>query len=208
MIEEFEIRESLPSDAASIEKLYPDAFPDEDLLPLVKEFLREEPIVLSLVGIVDRTLVGHVIFTTCSIAGRPDNVSLLGPLAVGPAWQRRGIGSALVREGLRRLENAGVIQVYVRGMAIDHPTQRRTASPRKAFRAATVAPTCSMGALNHWFSPASVRLWFLVRILSHPALGKPALRVHQPRASFSPRRQAATPPRPSPRASRSSPRST
>ncbi len=115
MIEEIEIRESLPSDVASIEKLYPDAFPDEDLLPLVRELLREESIVLSLVGIVDRALVGHVIFTTCSIAGRTDKVSLLGPLAVAPAWQRRGIGSALVREGLLRLENAGAIQVYVLG---------------------------------------------------------------------------------------------
>jgi putative acetyltransferase len=115
MIEEIEIRESLPSDVASIDKLYPDAFPDEDLLPLVRELLREEPIVLSLVGIVDRALVGHVIFTTCSIIGSTDKVSLLGPLAVAPAWQRQGIGSALVREGLLRLENASALQVYVLG---------------------------------------------------------------------------------------------
>jgi len=115
MIEEIEIRESLPSDVASIEKLYPDAFPDEDLLPLVRELLREEPIILSLAGIVDRTLAGHVIFTSCGIEGRTDKVSLLGPLAVAPAWQRRGIGGALVRGGLLRLENAGAIQVYVLG---------------------------------------------------------------------------------------------
>ena len=115
MIEEIQIRESLPSDTASIEKLYPDAFPDEDLLPLVRELLREEPIVLSLVGIVDRVLVGHVIFTACSIAGRTDNVALLGPLAVAPAYQRQGIGNSLVREGLQRLENAGMTQVYVLG---------------------------------------------------------------------------------------------
>ncbi len=115
MIEEIEIRESLPSDIASIEKLYPDAFPDEDLLPLVRELLREEPIVLSLVGIVARALVGHVIFTTCSIAGRTDNVALLGPLAVALAYQRQGIGNSLVREGLQRLENAGMTQVYVLG---------------------------------------------------------------------------------------------
>jgi len=115
MIEEIEIRESLPSDGATIEKLYPDAFPDEDLLPLVRELLSEEPIVLSLVGIVDRALVGHVIFTTCSITGKTDTVGLLGPLAVAPAWQRQGIGSALVRAGLQRLANAGAIQVYVLG---------------------------------------------------------------------------------------------
>ena len=34
---------------------------------------------------------------------------------VASASQRRGIGSALVREGLQRLESAGPIQVYVLG---------------------------------------------------------------------------------------------
>ena len=115
MIDKIEIRESLPSDVTLIEKLYPSAFPDEDLLPLVMELLREEPIVLSLVGIVDNDLVGHVIFTTCSIAGRADKVALLGPLAVAPAWQRQGIGSAIVRAALRRMENAGMNQIYVLG---------------------------------------------------------------------------------------------
>lgn len=115
MIDEIKVRESLPSDIASIETLYPDAFPDEDLLPLVRELLSTEPIVLSLVGFADRALVGHVIFTTCSIAGRTDKVALLGPLAVAPNRQRQGIGGALVREGFRRLKSDGVTQVYVLG---------------------------------------------------------------------------------------------
>lgn len=115
MIDRIEIRESQPNDVAAIERLYPDAFPDEDLLPLVRELLREDSVVLSLVGISDRALVGHVIFTTCSIAGRTDTVALLGPLAVAPDRQRQGIGSAIVRAGLRRLENAGTRHVYVLG---------------------------------------------------------------------------------------------
>lgn len=120
MSERIEIRESLPGDLASIEMLYPDAFPDEDLLPLVRALLREGPIVLSLAGVVDSSLVGHVIFTTCGVAAGTDNdallgVALLGPLAVAPAWQRQGIGRALVRAGFERLERAGVSQVYVLG---------------------------------------------------------------------------------------------
>ena len=115
MIEKIDIRESLPNDVGSIEKLYPDAFPDEDLLPLVRELQREGSGVVSLVGMADQTLAGHVIFTTCGVVGRPEKVALLGPLAVAPAWQRQGIGSALVRAGLRRVEDAGAKQVYVLG---------------------------------------------------------------------------------------------
>jgi len=114
-IEMIEIRESLPSDLASIEKLYPDAFPDEDLLPLVRQLLQEAPIILSLVGIIDTSLVGHVIFTTCGVTPGTDRVALLGPLAVARAWQRQGIGSAIVRAGLQRLKSSGVTQVYVLG---------------------------------------------------------------------------------------------
>lgn len=115
MIEEIEVRKSLPNDIAAIEKLYPDAFPDEELRPLVRDLHTEESIVLSLAAIIDRKLVGHIIFTTCSISGRTEAVSLLGPLAVAPAWQRQGIGRTLIRAGFHRLKNADVNQVYVLG---------------------------------------------------------------------------------------------
>ncbi len=115
MIDKIVVRESGPNDVTLIEKLYPDAFPDEDLLPLVKELLKAAPIVLSLVGIADKALVGHVIFTTCSIVGRTDKVVLLGPLAVATAWQRQGIRSAIVGAGLRRLEQDGTTRVFVLG---------------------------------------------------------------------------------------------
>lgn len=115
MTDRIEVRESQPSDLAAIETLYPDAFPDEDLLPVVRDLLKEDAIVLSLVAMADGALAGHVVFTECGLAGRPDKVALLGPLAVASARQRRGIGSALVRAGLQHLEAAGTSQVYVLG---------------------------------------------------------------------------------------------
>ena len=115
MIDKFEMREIRAKDIASVETLYRDAFPVEDLLPLVRELLSEPAMALSLVGLADRALAGHVIFTACGIAGRSAEVALLGPLAVAPGRQRQGIGAALVREGLRRLKNDGVSQVYVLG---------------------------------------------------------------------------------------------
>jgi putative acetyltransferase len=115
MVESLEIRESAPADLAAIELLYPEAFPDEDLLPLVRDLLREASAVLSLIGIFCSRLVGHVIFTKCSLVGSNASAALLGPLAVAPAQQRQGVGSAIVRAGLRRLEDADVSRVYVLG---------------------------------------------------------------------------------------------
>ncbi len=115
MTDQLEIRESRPDDATGIEQLYPGAFPDEDLLPLVRELLGQESIVLSLVGIADQALAGHVLFTPCNLAEIPETVALLGPLAVAPAWQRQGVGTTLVGTGLQRLESAGMARVYVLG---------------------------------------------------------------------------------------------
>ena len=112
---EVDIRTSLPTDQAALETLYPAAFPDEDLLPLLRELLSEEDNVLSLVAVSDGTLVGHIAFTMCGIAGHSDKVGLLGPLAVGPRYQRQGIGGTLIRHGLNRLKNEGAIQVNVLG---------------------------------------------------------------------------------------------
>ena len=66
-------------------------------------------------GIVDEALAGHVIFTTCGIDGGTEKVALLGPLAVAPALQRRGVGTAIVRAGLQAMEKAGASGGYVLG---------------------------------------------------------------------------------------------
>jgi putative acetyltransferase len=115
MTDRLEIRDSQPADLPLIEQLYPAAFPDENLLPLVQELLSDDSGVLSLVGMVEGALAGHAIFTPCAIAGESHMVALLGPLAIAPAWQQRGIGSALVGAGLERLEKGGTIRIYVLG---------------------------------------------------------------------------------------------
>jgi putative acetyltransferase len=115
MSEKLEIRESRRGDLAAIESIYPEAFPDEDLLPVVRDLLNDAVVAISLVGTIETRIVGHAIFTKCGVVGNNVNAALLGPLAVAPAWQRQGIGSAIVRAGLRRLEDADVGHIYVLG---------------------------------------------------------------------------------------------
>lgn len=111
----FEIRESVPGDLSAIEAIYPDAFPEEDLVPLVRDLAKNTPGTLALVAIANKAIAGHIVFTPCGVAGRSGEVALMGPLAVAGAWQGRGIGSALVRAGLDRLQLAGYLHVYVLG---------------------------------------------------------------------------------------------
>lgn len=60
---------------------------------------------LSLVCEIDGEIVGHIMFTKLHV---DDHVALaLAPLSVAPAWQRRGIGTALIREGHRIARELG-----------------------------------------------------------------------------------------------------
>lgn len=105
----------MAGDAPNLETLYGAAFPDEDLLPLVKRLLREGPGILSLAAGVADQLAGHIIFTLCSVGHGNDCVALLGPLAVMPSRQRQGVGRALIRAGFDQLAQGNVRRVLVLG---------------------------------------------------------------------------------------------
>lgn len=60
---------------------------------------------LSLVCEVGGEIVGHIMFTELHVG---EHVALaLAPLSVVPPWQRRGIGTALIREGHRIAQELG-----------------------------------------------------------------------------------------------------
>ena len=144
MANEIEIRTSNEHDSVAIEQLYPRAFPDEDLVPLVRKLLRDTIASTSFVAATGAEIVAHVVFSDCGIAGTTSRVSLLGPLAVTPGRQGRGIGSALVREGLQYLRCTDTSRVLVLG---DPAFYRRLGFAREdAIRAPYPLPDVYLGA--------------------------------------------------------------
>lgn len=74
---------------------------------IVAALRRANALTLSLVVEVDGQLVGHIAFSPVRIT-TDDGAAVegwfgLGPVSVAPSHQRRGVGSALIREGLHRL---------------------------------------------------------------------------------------------------------
>lgn len=60
---------------------------------------------LSLVAEMDGRVIGHIAFSPISISDDTRNWYGLGPISVLPAFQRQGIGKALIKEGFSRLKD-------------------------------------------------------------------------------------------------------
>jgi putative acetyltransferase len=85
------------------------------LLPLLRDLLDAAEGVLSLIATAEGVTVGHAVFTDCGITGCAVSARLLGPVAVLPERQGRGVGRTLIEQGLRRTAAAGGGMIFVLG---------------------------------------------------------------------------------------------
>src|SRR5512139_2303675 len=76
---------------------------------------------VSLVAELDGRVVGHIAFSPVTMSDGTRDWYGLGPVSVLPAYQRQGIGKALIREGLSRLKD-----LHARGCClVGHPDYYR-----------------------------------------------------------------------------------
>ncbi|WP_197440419.1 GNAT family N-acetyltransferase [Polystyrenella longa] len=106
----FTIRREQPGDEAFISSLIEGAFRDhphsDQTEHLIVQRLRESnSLSLSLVAEREHQLIGHIAFSPVKINDELCDWYGLGPVAVSPAYQRKGVGSELIRVGLATLQS-------------------------------------------------------------------------------------------------------
>ncbi|MFS2012348.1 GNAT family N-acetyltransferase [Azospirillum sp. CT11-132] len=115
-----QIRSERPEDTDAIRSLTTAAFRDmlysSQTEAMIVDALRDAgALTISLVAVQDGDLVGHVAFSPVAISDGSNGWYGLGPVSVRPDQQRKGIGLALIHEGLDRLQHIGAQGCVVLG---------------------------------------------------------------------------------------------
>lgn len=110
------ILDERPQDAAAIAAITTAAFQGASHASgseaaVVDALRRTGRLTMSLIKLWDGEIVGHVAFSPVCIVGEGESHAVdwyaLGPVSVRPDRQRQGVGTALIRDGLDRLELSG-----------------------------------------------------------------------------------------------------
>jgi putative acetyltransferase len=116
------VRPELPSDRHAVRHVHTTAFTTPEEAALVDALRAGASPLVSLVGEDGGRVIGHVMFSPVTLPDHPDlRLMGLAPLAVLPAYQRRGVGAALARAGLDRCREIGIGAVFVLGHPAYYP---------------------------------------------------------------------------------------
>jgi putative acetyltransferase len=111
------IRAETPQDRESVHRVNELAFGTPSEANLVDALREKARPYISLVAIDEDQVVGHIFFSPVTIESGSGAFTAmgLGPMAVLPEYQRQGIGTLLVREGLEECRRIGHEVVVVLG---------------------------------------------------------------------------------------------
>ncbi|HLL77770.1 MAG TPA: N-acetyltransferase [Pyrinomonadaceae bacterium] len=125
------VRSEQAGDIDAVRRVNELAFGRPEEAALVEALRRAADPHVSLVAADGNRVVGHIFFSPVTIESGESTSAAMGlaPMAVVPEYQRRGVGSLLVREGLEECRRAGCDAVVVLG----HPEYY----PRFGFRPAS-----------------------------------------------------------------------
>jgi putative acetyltransferase len=115
----FIVRPETPADEAVVADVNEEAFGRPDEAVLVASLRRGRAFLpgLSLVAEVQGAIIGHVLFTRLHVGPMRMPGLALAPMAIRKVQQRRGVGTALVREGL----NAATTRGEAFAIVVGHP---------------------------------------------------------------------------------------
>ena len=152
------IRPELPQEFDRLNDLLRTAFRREAEARLVDRLRASGKIVSALVAEDKGYLLGHIMFSKIAVSGGAAPVTgiALAPLTVMPAFQRLGIGSALVSAGLETCRSQSEPRVFVYGDPVYYARFGFTAAARfglkssspeveKYFRAKELEPRAFAG---------------------------------------------------------------
>ena len=115
------IRVATSLDRDDIREIHLCAFPEGEkqiVSTLAVNLLSEEasPKTISLVAEADGAAVGHIAFSPVTVNNNKSwKGYILAPLGVKPEYQKRQIGSKLIKSGMERLSKMGVNVLFVYG---------------------------------------------------------------------------------------------
>ncbi len=114
-----DIRQETSNDFDAVEVLLISAFGKEDEARLVTKLRHSEAFIpaLSLVAEVDNRILGYILLTKVKVKNVDNEYDslALAPVAIVPEYQKQGIGSQLIIEGLKRAKALGNDSVIVWG---------------------------------------------------------------------------------------------
>ena len=117
-----QIRPERRTDIPRIRAVNLEAFETSTEADLVDALRTQAEPIVSLVAEDGEAIVGHILFSPVTLIAHPElRIIGLAPMAVVPAKQRQGIGSALVHEGLKQCRALGFGVVIVLGHAGYYP---------------------------------------------------------------------------------------